>query len=158
LSSLRRLLLIGAGVAVGRWPAGQAWSQSGDTVGTLVFFGVGFGLALAGAAVAPPEPGCFFTSVIALLALELVGAVPVPAANGFAEPAPPPGFCSIPGLQACCPLLGVGEAVAAGTLAAALPGVFGAFGSCLGTLGNLCDRISAARIGAGLKDVDWRIV
>src|SRR5205814_8646796 len=68
---------------------------------------------------------------------------PVPAVGGFHGLAAIPGFCSVP-----VRLTGVGEDVAAGAPVVVPPGIFGALGSCLETLGNLCERMSAARMGA----------
>src|SRR4029077_13209939 len=73
--------------------------------------------------------------------------VPVPATGGFNGLAAIPGFCSVAAPAGLVPLTGVADAVAAG--APVPPGTFGAFGSCLGTLGNRCESMSAARMGVG---------
>lgn len=116
----------------------------------------GFDEFVAGAVVPAPAAGGFnvFTA----------GAVvPVPAAVGFngvgvgfAAAAPlsggfwtvVTGFCSVAAPAGLGVLTGVGDGVAPGAPVVVPPGTFGALGSCLGMLGSLCERMSAARMGA----------
>ena len=109
-----------------------------------------------GVAVAVAVAGRFGKLVAGTLA-------PVPTADGFnglgvgfAAAAPLSGgfWTAVPGCSVAAPagvgvLTGVGDGVAPGTAVVVPPGTFGAFGSGLGTLGNLCERMSAARMGAG---------
>src|SRR5205807_2761432 len=106
----------------------------------------------AGVAEPAPVVGGFFVSAPVLLGAEPGVAVPVPAAGGLSEfvagamvPATGgfnglaaiPGFCSVAAPAGLGALTGVGDEVAAGAPVVAPPGLFTAFGSCLGTLGNL---------------------
>lgn len=80
--------------------------------------------------------------------VELGVAVPGPVSGGF-HWTPLPFFWSAVATAGFGALAGVGEGVAPGTPVVVAPGAFGAFGSCLGTLGSLWERMSAARIGSG---------
>jgi hypothetical protein len=111
-----------------------------------------------GVAVAVPVAGRFGEPVAGTVAPVLTGggfnglgvgfAAAVPLSGGFWTAIPvcsvaaPAGFVALTGV-------GDGDAVAAGAPVVVPPGTFGAFRSCLGTLGNLCERMSAARMGAG---------
>jgi hypothetical protein len=111
-----------------------------------------------GVAVAVPVAGRFGEPVAGTVAPVPTGggfnglgvgfAAAVPLSGGFWTAIPvcsvaaPAGFVALTGV-------GAGDAVAAGAPVVVPPGTFGAFGSCLGTLGNLCERMSAARMGAG---------
>jgi hypothetical protein len=101
-----------------------------------------FGEPVAGAVVPVPTGGAFN-------GLGAGFAAAVPLSGGFCPAIP--GFCSVAAPAGLGVLTGVGDgdAVAAGAPVVVPPGTFGAFGSCLGTLGNLCERMSAARMGAG---------
>jgi len=135
--------------------------ESAAVPGILAVFGVAFAFGgavppesvpLTGLGRACPGLGCFFVSVPVLLVADGAAAVPAPVAAGFDVPLP--DFSSVPVLSSLLLLAGVGEDVPAGTAGGKAPGVLGAFGSCLGTLGSLCDRMSAARMGAGPDAAD----
>ena len=114
----------GVGVAVAVPAAGRFGEPVAGTVVPVPDAGVFNGLGVGFAAAAPLSGG--FWTVF----------------TGFCSVAAPAGFVVLTGV-------GVGDGVAPGTPFVVPPGSFGAFGSCLGTLGNLCERMSAARMGAG---------
>jgi hypothetical protein len=101
-----------------------------------------FGELVAGTVVPGPDAGGFN-------GLGVGFAAAAPLSGGFW--AAIPDFCSVTSPAGFVALTGVGDgdAVAPGAPVVVPPGTFGAFGSCLGTLGNLCERMSAARMGAG---------
>jgi hypothetical protein len=102
-----------------------------------------FGELVAGAVVPVPTGGAFN-------GLGVGFAAATPLSGGFCPAIP--GFCSVAASAGFVALTGVGDGVAPGAPVVGPPGLFGAFGSCLGTLGNLCERMSAARMGAGPAD------
>src|SRR5262249_10134871 len=72
----------------------------------------------------------------------------------FGVPASPPDSGPTPGAAGLLILAGVGETTAPGTPGGFAPGTFTALGSCFGTLGRRCAKISAARMGPGPAGTD----
>ena len=121
---------------------GSGVAELGATAGVWVFFGVG------------PDNGVFFASAPVLPGAVLVKGDPVADVGGFTDPVTAAGFWLDPAFAGLLALAGVGEAFANGVPGCVPPGVFGAFGSTLGTLGRRCDKMSAARMGSGPADAE----